>query len=99
MAQKVSHSFSLSAKNSAKFRLTVAEPISIRNFLHSSVFLTPLKVQKRESSVKKKGDLKGMELTKTKTIASNAQIRRLQQKNGDYKEGVNSICGTESLLE
>ena len=30
-----------------------------------------------------------MEWTKTKTTASNAQIRRLQQRNGDYKEGAN----------
>ena len=62
--------------------------ISIRNFLHSSVFLTPLKVQKREGSIKEKENIKEMEWTKT--IASNAQIRRLQQRNGDYnKEGAN----------
>ena len=31
-----------------------------------------------------------MEWAKTKTISSNAQIRRLQQRNGDYnKEGAN----------
>ena len=63
--------------------------ISIRNFLHSSVFLTPLKVQKREGSIKEKENIKEMEWTKTKTTASNAQIRRLQQRNGDYKEGAN----------
>ena len=64
--------------------------ISIRNFLHSSVFLTPPKVQKRESSIKEKENIKEMEWAKTKTISSNAQIRRLQQRNGDYnKEGAN----------